>query len=66
MKISNHSDSDRGAASHIVINSVSNYQEREITKKKKPLNWRKLLLVVKDVGAIVLVLVQILRELGLM
>jgi hypothetical protein len=68
MKISNHNDSDRGAAFHIVINSMSNSQEKHNSlppEKKKRLNWRKLLLLVKDVGAIMLVLVQILRELGL-
>jgi hypothetical protein len=70
MKLSNRNASDKGAVSYIVINSASDSNPPEKPSsppiKLKRLNWRKLLLLVKDVGAVVLVVVKILQELGLL
>jgi hypothetical protein len=71
MKTSNSSASELGTASYIVINSVSDSNppskpSSPPTEKPKPPNWRRLLLLLKDIGAVVLVLVKILQELGLL
>lgn len=71
MKTSNFNASELGVFSCIVNNSVldSNLPSKPSSpppdKPKLPI-WRKLLLLLKDIGAVVLVLVKILQELGLL